>query len=107
MENKEGSITVDESGSGNINLTAAVPPLAGLTPGRIVHYVMPSGEHRPAMVVKVWDAASGLINVRVFTDGANDYFPIGWDSAHPDWVTSITPDLQGNRIGSWHWIEKA
>lgn len=87
----------------------------GLTEGRIVHYVLPNNEHRPAIVVKVWNKEEGYINLQVFTDGSNDRY------AYPNtagnilndidhgvmWVTSIYPDLAGKKPGTWHWIEKA
>lgn len=82
-------------------------PMDGLTEGRIVHFVMPNGDHRPAIVVKVWNKESGLVNLQVFTDGLNDS-PIHSDeSPGLMWATSITPDESGQRGGSWHWIEKA
>lgn len=81
--------------------------MKGLTEGRIVHYVLPSGpsagQHRSAIVVKVWQASGvcdGYINLLVFTDGSND----GLDC--PLWATSkcyseeALPD-------TWHWIEPA
>lgn len=85
-----------------------VKPMEGLTVGRIVHYVMPNSEHRPAIVVKVWNNINGLVNVRVFTDGENDHFPIGWHSEHPDWVTLIRfDDSPSPANNTWHWIERA
>lgn len=38
--------------------------------GRIVHFVLPSGIPRPAIVVRVWD--NDVVNLQVFTDGIND-----------------------------------
>ena len=40
--------------------------------GRVVHYVLPAdarypGEHRPALIVKVWNDSS--VNLQVFVDG--------------------------------------
>ncbi len=64
-----------------------------LTEGRIVHYVMLNGEHRPAFVVRVWRKLeqvdptldpfvsqefrevppdNGCCQLQVFTDGSND-----------------------------------
>lgn len=70
--------------------------MEGLTEGRIVHYVLPdgsyAGEHRPAIVVKVWrqgdgtPPVDGYSNLVVFVDGAND------GAAHgvcTRWVTSV------------------
>lgn len=95
----------------------------GLIEGRIVHFVMPNGEHRPAIVTKVWDheGATGTSNLNVFTDYSNDV-PYKQDEIEkmrngfgidPDqvrhghiWRTSIryseTPEP-----GTWHWIERA
>lgn len=89
----------------------------GLTEGRIVHFVLPNGEHRPAMVVKVWNKETGYVNLQVFTDGPNDlpaYEGSNWSDdmrkavrSGVMWATSIFPDETSKRGGSWHWIEKA
>ena len=91
----------------------------GLTTGRIVHYVMPNGTHRPAIITNVFNDR-GLINVNVFTDYTND---VGYTDAERQklrdfnikseevahghiWRTSIS--FSEDPIpGSWHWIEKA
>jgi hypothetical protein len=79
--------------------------MKGLTEGRIVHYVMPDGEHRAAIVVKVWDheGETGCANLQIFTDGTNDltYGPNLW------WKTSVLADNADKKIGTWHWIEPA
>lgn len=74
----------------------------GLTEGRMVHFVMPDGEHRPAIVVKVWSKESGVSNLTVFSDWMNDQ-----KSEGIFWATSITPDEENKLPGTWHWIEKA
>lgn len=83
-----------------------VDPLAGLIEGRIVHFVFADrqGElvHRPAVVVRVGDRASGLVNLRVFTDGANDA-PYG---DHTLWATSVRYSEEP-QDQTWHWIERA
>lgn len=85
--------------------------MEGLTAGRIVHYVLPEGpskgEHRPAIVVRVWgqyEDAEGvpLIQLQVFTDGLNDGFTAG-----TEWRTSVHHDPTGEQPGTWHWIERA
>lgn len=91
----------------------------GLTEGRIVHYVLPDGqsvgEHRPAIVVKVWDKEAGTINLTVFTDHTNDYR--NDPNQHPNlphhpgesgimWATSVRYS-ENHEQGTWHWIEKA
>lgn len=91
----------------------------GLTEGRIVHYVMPNGEHRPAIVVNTWrhltPPCEGYINLQVFTDGSNDLvgLPDIYGSIREDikrgmfWATSICPDEIEKKPGTWHWVEKA
>ncbi len=84
----------------------------GLTEGRIVHYVMPDGKHRPAIIVQVWqqaDMSTGYANLVVFVDGANDlHYPSTPDK--PDqvtlWKTSIYYSDE-KKVNTWHWIEKA
>lgn len=90
--------------------------MKGLTAGRIVHYVLPGGygypgEHRPAVVVKVWGDPPGEpypIQLAVFIDGSNDV--PGADRNNPpmvQWVTSVTFDETEKKPGTWHWIEQA
>jgi hypothetical protein len=85
----------------------------GLVEGRIVHFVMPSGEHRPAIIVRVWrdlsGAPEGYSNLVVFVDGANDLHY----ASRPDvpdqvtlWETSIHYS-ENKEPRTWHWIEKA
>lgn len=77
--------------------------MEGLTEGRIVHFVLENGEHRPAIVVKVWDKSTGYVNLQVFTDGSND----GEQYASGQyWATSIFPN-EDHAPRTWHWIEKA
>ena len=89
----------------------------GLTEGRIVHYVIKEGVHRPAIVVNVWNVSGGCegyINLMVFTDGSNDlmYFENLKQEAHEAiergllWKTSICYSEEP-KPNTWHWIEKA
>lgn len=82
--------------------------MEGLTPGRIVHFVMPNGAHRPAMVVEVW-GPSGCSNLQVFLDGLNDKRanPSVYSDTGLYWATSINPDEENKQPHSWHWIERA
>lgn len=88
--------------------------MEGLTEGRMVHYILAgwdgtqsTGEHRPAIVVKVWRKGdgtppdNGCCNLQVLLDGSND--SIG---SHLLWKTSVLYDESGTP-GTWHWIEKA
>jgi len=81
--------------------------LDGLTEGRIVHYVLESGrsagEHRPAIVVKLWEpkgGSMGCAQLQVFTDGSNG------DLGGVAWRTSVMYSADA-RPGTWHWIERA
>lgn len=82
--------------------------------GRIVHYILPSGpkkgEHRPALIVKVWESDAhpdghpdNLVQLQVFTDGANDgaeYAP----GLH--WATSVhRADAHLHEFGTYHFPE--
>lgn len=85
--------------------------MEGLIEGRIVHFVLPDGrnpgEHRPAIIVRVWPTMreSGHVNMLVFTDCTNDY--LAGDSAKGVmWATSV-PYSGEPKPRSWHWIEKA
>ena len=86
----------------------------GLIEGRIVHFVLADGrspgEHRPAIVVKVWrntdntPPANGCSNLQVFTDSNpegkyNDELPPIM------WATSILHDEDTKAPHSWHWPE--
>lgn len=82
--------------------------MEGLTEGRIVHYVLPdgrsAGEHRPALVVKVWNQ-DGTANLHVFTDFTNDYSAPEGETGTL-WATSV-PYSEGKEPRTWHWIERA
>ncbi len=86
--------------------------MEGLTEGRIVHYVMPNGEHRPAIVVNVWKVSGsceGYVNLVVFVDGSNDVKSTRevLDIATTLWETSVCFDDKEKPSHTWHWIEKA
>lgn len=81
--------------------------MQGLTEGRIVHFVMPDGAHRPAIVVNVWQVSGqceGYVNLQVFTDGANDGQAFASGLL---WQTSVCHDTDTKKPGTWHWIEPA
>ena len=108
-------------------------PMAGLIEGRIVHFVMPDGQHRPAIVVRVWYVAvsdgpepikappeNGVCQLQVFSDGTNDlpyheaeeeaFRNAGLDEAYVRrgiiWKTSVLYS-EACAPGTWHWIERA
>jgi hypothetical protein len=84
----------------------------GLTEGRMVHYVMLNGKHRPAIICKVWRFSdstgpepilkapeNGMSNMMVFPDPADD-------GGGPQYSTSVIYSEIPNP-NTWHWIEKA
>lgn len=92
-------------------------PMEGLTVGRMVHYVLPSGpsqgEHRPAVIVHVFDHVNGMVNLQVFIDGLNDdpygtaTDPVsGGPAGGVVWKTSVGFS-EKKELGTWHWIERA
>jgi hypothetical protein len=91
--------------------------MEGLTEGRIVHFVMNDGrnpgQHRPAIVVRVWrdhnghPPENGCCQLAVFVDGTNDYATMPVDGfLAAVWKTSVLHD-DSHKHGTWHWIEKA
>lgn len=89
--------------------------MSGLTAGRIVHFVLPNGEHRPAIIVRVWDPKTteypeGTVNLQVFLDGQNDSEVVTMSQEDADvglvWRTSIHYS-EKPIPGTWHWIEHA
>lgn len=86
--------------------------MEGLTEGRIVHYVLSNGEHRAAIVVRVfgqYGKETGLANLLVFSDGANDKGVVSGNVSEQGvfWATSAHYDPEGTKHHTWHWIEKA
>lgn len=77
--------------------------MEGLTEGRIVHYVVSSGEHRPAIVTRVWNKTSGMATLNVFADQPNDTWAKGENVVC---VTSVDYSEE-HKPCTWHWIEKA
>ena len=81
----------------------------GLSLGSMVHYVMPNGMHRPAIVVEISDQVAGTVNLQVFTDGANDQMT-GADvfnelvSRGILWRTSVEYAEVAD-VNTWHWPE--
>lgn len=71
--------------------------------GRLVHYVLPSGKHRPAQVVEVHEL--GLVNLVVTLDGTNDP-GIGSADRLQAWVVAVPYDDAAEVVGTWHWPER-
>lgn len=84
-------------------------------PGRVVHYVMPNGEHRPATIVRTYEGKF-YVNLTVLLDGENDRGNLCDLDAMPPvvdvpthlWRGSVTADFTKYPItGTWHWPERA
>lgn len=75
--------------------------------GRIVHFVTNEGNHRPAIVVEVWNKETGCSNLQVFTDGFNDskgrkQFD---QPQNVSWATSVNYSEEPKPY-TWHWPER-
>lgn len=79
--------------------------------GRAVHYVTTtaygwreSGEHRPAVIVRVWAPGNehSSVQLQVLTDGLNDGFPADQGTK---WASSVSHDETTKNPGTWHWPE--
>lgn len=91
--------------------------MEGVTPGRIVHYVMcgqadirPAGDredgvigaHRSAVIVDVVsDTRPGVVDLMVFTRGQRDGVPACTLNR------AEVPYSEEKEYGTWHWIERA
>ena len=86
------------------------------TVGRIVHYVLANGEHRPAIVVS--ETKSNIVNIQVFLDGSNDLSAelhdntLGAIFEHERvygnaWRLSVHYANAKKKVtGTWHWPER-
>ena len=75
--------------------------------GRVVHFVMLNGKHRPAFVTEVWP--NDMLNLQVMLDGPNDPSPHDepnseYSTASCVWRGSIYHDESGT-LNTWHWPE--
>ncbi len=72
---------------------------------RIVHYVLPNGAHRPAIItcVPLISECPDQVNLQVFLDGGNDDVPANQGTT---WVRGARYDETGMVGNSWHWPER-
>jgi hypothetical protein len=72
--------------------------------GDHVHYILDAGPHqgtrRPAVIVRAWDAE--LVNLLVFVDGSNDYYPHQGPEPLVLWRTSVHYN-NSDKPGTWTW----
>jgi hypothetical protein len=78
--------------------------MEGLTPGRMVHYVLDNGEHRAAVITKVLRSDIGLVNIQVFTDVSD--IPSKLATTYNPSVALVEYSEVPKR-DTWHWIEPA
>lgn len=69
--------------------------MKGLTTGRIVHFVISTGEHRPAIVVDVVNKEEGIVHLHLFR--------LALDIEAERQLYTIYS--QEPIIWTWHWIE--
>lgn len=74
--------------------------------GRIVHFRMPSGQWRPAIVVHVW--GSDAVNLQVFTDMWNDSAEtpnVQWETSVPHYNSLDSAAVAPYAV--WRWPDEA
>jgi len=75
--------------------------LSGLTPSRMVHFVIDNGEHRPAVITKV-HTREGVVNLTVFAAETTDF-----ENGTPLFMAfSVLFDNIDKKPGTWHWSER-
>lgn len=78
-----------------------------LTEGSGVHVHLNRLDHCvPAVVTRIWDPDSGVVNLQLFFDGPGDittYLPDMVDGH--DWRQGVPFDETAARDNSWHWPE--
>jgi hypothetical protein len=97
---------------------SAPPPPSGVTEGRIVHYIVGEydlaqirqlggnqpqpGDELAAVIVRVWDAAAGYVNLKVFLDGPRDYWATS--RKHYDLPEDVKNSVQPFAVEqTWHF----
>ncbi len=71
--------------------------------GRTGHFVLPNGEHRPAIIVRIFDPSPterSRVQLQVFTDGSNDSLQ------NVEWRTSVEQDAITKAPGTFHEPER-
>lgn len=74
--------------------------------GRMVHYILFPGEHRPATVTKLHDDGSASLVVTL--DGLNDTKRLNEHSGiigFQYWIERVYQDRFNMVLGTWHWPE--
>ena len=83
--------------------------MKGLGIGRILRFVLPNGEIRPAIVTRVIDKKKGRVGLFVFADAADPpgiaYDPEIGEPGVADYCEDGTPGgrPEDYKPGTWHW----
>lgn len=101
----------------------STPPIPGeVVEGRIVHYVVGEfdlpqirqlggnqpqpGDELAAVIVRVWDAPSGYVNLKVFLDGPRDYWATS--RKYYDLPVDVKDSIQPFAVEqTWHFPRRA
>jgi hypothetical protein len=76
----------------------------GLAIGRVVHYVVSPGEHRPAIVTRVVDKKIGLVNLNVLRD-YEDITAFVEVNNGSYLVANVYPS-ETSPVRTWRWPER-
>ena len=71
--------------------------LKGLQVGRNVHYVLPNGIHRPAIITHIWGVELGVIDLTAF--------PVERDNLPNVWPRTSVLHSDSHEPMTWHFIE--
>ena len=71
------------------------------TVGRIVHFVLDNGAHRPAVITST---NGGTVNLQIFPDAMNDHLVAPVD--RPYWENAVIQDETSKAQHTWHWPER-
>jgi hypothetical protein len=73
--------------------------------GRTVHFVLANGQHRPAIIVRVFGeppTPTSVANLQIFRDGSNDVPSRAPGEGDMLWRTSVHQDAETMQPGTWH-----
>lgn len=79
--------------------------------GRIVHYILPTGQQRAAVIVRIFDPVpteKSVVNLQVLFDGSNDSHLSRGSKKNPapSWRTSVHQDPTATKADTWHEPER-
>ena len=88
-----------------VGMPAKPEPIAGLSVGRIVGFVLPASHARvgqvvPAVITRMWGAGHPTVQLTPFVDVAND------GAVAPSECSSVCHDAEGKEPRTWHWLPR-